>query len=302
MKNKLSVIIPSCREPFLQQTIDGILRSSKEEIEIIVYLDYYEPKEKLIHDKRVIVLKTPEKVGMRKCINLAANVANGDYLLKCDAHCLFDEGFDVKLKKNIELNWVSVPRRYLLNPKGWKRRKKRKYIDYLYITPPKVINGKPKGLDGKKWRGECGDNGSKLYLEEKRSDILIDDIMAFQGSCWFMHRSHFYNINGLDYINFGSSGRESLEISFKTLLSGGRVVRNKNTWYAHLMRGTKYAKPKEFSKDEYNKSVNYIFKLCFNDWPGKIMDFKEVIDKFMPLDHWPVDWFSKEDIEVFKNG
>ena len=300
--NKLSVIIPSYRELFLQETIDSILKSAEEDIEIIVCLDNCDPERPLKQKRNVIVLKTEKKLGMRECINEAFKLCTGKFLMKSDAHCLYSKGFDVELKKNCEENWVSIPRRYSLDPIKWTRSRIHNYIDYVYISPPFIDGGRPAGMKGLKWRGPHGADGPKLYLENERKDILIDEIIAFQGSCWFMHADHFKSIGGLDSVNFGSSGREALEISFKTWLTGGKVVRNKNAWYAHLMQGRTWRLARGYKPSQYDKSVNYLFKLCFNDWVGKTKDFKWLIDRFGPMDEWPQDWYSNSDIEIFKNG
>jgi hypothetical protein len=63
---------------------------------------------------------------MRSAINTAAEVATGKYLMKCDAHCCFDQGFDVKLKKDCEPDWTVVPRRYAIDKDKWDI-----YLNYL---------------------------------------------------------------------------------------------------------------------------------------------------------------------------
>lgn len=302
MNNKLSVIIPSHREIFLQETIDDLLRNAREDIEVIVCLDSVDPETPLKEDKRVKVFKAPVKLGMRKCINVGAQIADGKYIMKSDAHCSFSEGFDVKLKEDCEPNWISIPRRYQLDPEKWERKKIKKYIDYLYTFPPYVKDGELFPIQTKKWRGEGGSEGSSMYRENERKDILIDDIMSFQGSCYFMHASHFEKIGNLNYRNFGPFGHESTELSLKTWLSGGRVVRNKNVWYAHLRQGKKWRLSRGFEKEEYQQAVDYTYKIFFGNWNGKTHELKYFINKFRPLDMWPKDWFSDKEIEIFKNA
>lgn len=299
--DKLSVIIPSHKEMFLQETIDGIIDAAEGEIEIIVCLDYEDPIKPIIvnDENKIKIIQTPKKVGMRKCINIAANLVDSEFIMKCDAHCKFENKFDTKLKSNCEENWVVAPRRYALNAEKWTRKRTRHFVDYIYIYPPNINEEKSVWLKGKKWLGEDGVSGDPRYLENKRKDILIDDILSFQGSCWFMHLSHLHNIGYLDGINFGSSGREASEICFKTWLSGGRVVRNKNTWYAHLSQGKKYRISRGFKKDQHKKSAKHLMNICFKEWPGKTRDLRWLINKFRPIDLWPNNWFSDNEIESF---
>jgi len=65
---------------------------------------------------------------------------------------------------------------------------------------------------------------------DERMDIPIDDLMCFQGSMWFMSRKHWDWLGGLAT---DMTFAEHHEISMKTWLGGGRVVINKNIWYAH---------------------------------------------------------------------
>jgi hypothetical protein len=44
--------------------------------------------------------------------NLCAKAATGKYIIKCDAHCSFDEGFDIKMLEGFKQsgdNVVMVP-------------------------------------------------------------------------------------------------------------------------------------------------------------------------------------------------
>ena len=131
----LTVIIPSRNEMFLSKTIEDILKKARGEIEVIAVLDGYWPSETkrekwstpaIIQDDRVTYIHFGEPRGLRVAINAGVAIAKGDYVMKVDGHCLFDEGFDVKLAEDCEDNWVVIPRRYSLDPENWK-------IDETYI-------------------------------------------------------------------------------------------------------------------------------------------------------------------------
>jgi glycosyltransferase involved in cell wall biosynthesis len=286
---KLSILIPSRNEPFLNKTVESLFETAVEEIEIIVMLDAYWPNPPLKPHKNLIIVHMGQVQGMRNNLNSAARISTGKYLMKTDAHCLFAKGFDKVLKADCEPDWLAVPRRYSLDAEDWKKR--RKPIDYLYLTYPygfdKLYGS---GFHGKKWHGEYGLTGGYYHMEEKKKDILIDDIIAFQGSCWFMHKDLFFKIECLDSKNYNFH-QEAQELCFKVWLSGGRVIRNKKTWYAHLHKGKQYGRGFWLSKKSMVDSEIYSADVWMNNkWSGQTRNVKWLIDKFWPLEGWPEDW------------
>lgn len=286
--DKVSIIIPARHEPFLQKTVDEVLNNATGEIEVIVMLDAYWPQPPLKKDKRVVIVHNGEARGMRANENAAAKIATGKYLMKLDAHCMVGKGFDTILKADCEKNWVAIPSRYSLDADKWRRF--RGPVDYLYLTfPYETDDLYGPGFHGRKWKGPTGFTGSFWHRERERKDIKIDDIMVFQGSCWFMHKEHFLNIEGL---REDCLYQEAIELAFKTWLSGGRVIRNKNTWYAHYhkRKGDKtvgYALSKRKKVETACFMMNYWFN---NDWPKQTKKIEWYIEKFRPLETWPDDW------------
>ena len=293
--DKLSVIIPSCNEKYLRRTIDCINEAAKGDIEIIVYLDVYWPDPPMEKDDRVTIIHSGKKLGMRPGIKAAMRIANGKYIMKCDAHCSFDEGFDLKLKEDYQDGDLVIPERWNLDHTSWERA--RGPYHYLYLSYP-LTNDDVYGIGfhGKKWRGECGNDGSLFHLEKKRRDILIDEILTFQGSCWFGARELFDKLDYPDCENYGYCGNEAQELGFKIWLSGGRVVVNKKTWYGHLHKSKKTGGRGFFiNRKEKDRSTQYSAWCWMNNkWPGQKRDLKWLIDKFMPLDGWPEDWHTKD--------
>ena len=214
-----SIIIPSRRERFLDQTIADIQKKFKGTYEIIVTLDggWAEP----VKGVRYIYNKNAK--GMRTAINQAVAVARGKYIMKLDAHCMIDQGIDEKLKAVHRGNWVQTPRRKRYDPYKWELTNlESPDIDYMFISRFK----------GHKDNDKNRDQGLKKKL--------IDDTEVFQGSCYFMTRDYFHKLGLLDDKNFGKMGSEALEIALKCRHDGGRVVVNKNTWYAHAHIGAHY--------------------------------------------------------------
>jgi hypothetical protein len=66
---------------------------------------------------------------------------------------------------------------------------------------------------------------------------MIDDTMGMQGSCWIMKKSWWEKVIGeLQDEGYGPQNQDSMEMVFKTWKAGGRLMVNKNTWYAHKHR------------------------------------------------------------------
>lgn len=281
---KTSIIIPSRNEQFLPNTVDDILDKAEGDIEIIIVLDGHHPDIPLEENERVRVIYKEKPEGLRGAINSAVAIAKGEYIMKIDAHCAVDQGFDIKLKADCEDNWLVIPRRYSLDAEEWTKRRLNFFFDYEFYTypyykPPHI------GLYTVEWNDRW---------RERRGDpeYLIDDTMSFQGSCWFSTIKHFRKtIVEMDAKWFGVWAAETQEIGMKTWLSGGRVVVNKKTWYAHLHKGRKYGRGYHMDKKrttiDHARTVDYWLN---NQWSGRRYDFEWMIDKFWPVPTWPDDW------------
>src|SRR4030042_3130186 len=137
----ISVIIPARNEVYLQKTIENVLSNAEGEIEILVMLDGYIPEPQIVtNDNRVIVVHYEKSIGQRQVINAGARMAKGKHIMKLDAHCAVDKGFDVKLANDCEYDWTVIPRMYNLDHETWKP-KLHKKTDYMYIG-----NGKGREL------------------------------------------------------------------------------------------------------------------------------------------------------------
>lgn len=287
MSGKLSVIIPSAKEIFLQSTIKDILAKAQEEIEIIAVLDGYWPNP-LIEDHPNVILihwttnqRKDGHRGMRDCINAAVRIASGEYLMKCDAHCMFDEGFDVKLKADCDTDWLVIPRRYSLDAENWCIADTGKApVDYHYLSYPYRKEDEV-GMHGHVWTERA----------KERRDILIDDEMSTQGSCWFMHKDHFKRMELFETAGYGTFVQEAQEFCNKTWLSGGRVVINKKTWYAHLHKGKKYGRGYFINKNEMIKGAAFSTDFWMNNrWHKQTRPLEWLIDHFWPVPTWPENW------------
>ena len=268
----LSVIIPSRNEQYLPNTVEDILNKAEGDIEVIVILDGYWPTQPLKDDNRIKVIHRGEPKGMRNAINLGVAISSGKYIMKCDAHCCFDSGFDLKLINDCKKDWTLVPRRYAIDKKKWDRNEN-VYYDFQYISHPKDSKYPFKGVDWPEYGARV--NGKSLV-----------GLMTSQGSCWFMQKSFFEKIGGLDEENYGTMGAEAQEVCLKTWLSGGKYVLTRNTWYAHAKKREStygYKKP----MDEWAKSRKYAIECWTNNkWDGQTRKLEWLIKKFKPVPGW----------------
>ena len=261
----LSVLITARNEDYLGKTIENVLENARGEIEVIVILDGYIPNPQLHFDSRVTFVHYENSIGQRQGINEAARRAKGKYIMKLDAHCAVDEGFDVKLAKDCEYDWIVVPRMYNLDIETFKP-KLYKRTDYMYISSP--TSEKPFRM-------------AYYGSRQPKNDKPIDDIMCCVGCCWFMHKDRFWELGGLDE-GHGGWGQMGIEIALKAWLSGGSFKVNKNTWFAHWFRGH-IGFPYKITGNAVERARRYSRDLWLNDkWDKAKRPLKWVIDKFDP--------------------
>lgn len=273
----LSVIIPAKNELYLEKTIRDVLQNARGEVEVLVVLDGWLPEPRIeIGDERAIFFHFPEGIGQRQAINFAARKARGKYVMKLDAHCAVDEGFDVKLAADCAYDWTVIPRMYNLDVETWKP-KKHKRTDYMHIGL------RPNGELRTEYYG-----GQEFKRQHAKPD-LIDDTMSCMGPGFFMHKDRFWELGGCDETH-GGWGQQGIEVACKAWLSGGRLVVNKKTWFAHWFRGGGGPGfPYRLSGRAVEAARAYSKDLWMGDkWPLATRKFSWLIEKFKPPG-WCVD-------------
>ena len=240
----LSVVIPSWKDPLLHKTIDSILQNFTGEFEIIVCLDGYWSQ--IINDPRVRVVHLGKNRGMRGAINAGVSVARGDYLMRTDEQCAFDKGFDEKMTSACEDNWILTARRYFLDPVAWK------IMDLPYVDYEKLVIQGGKKFSGHPWRER----------DEERQEELIGETMAMQGSCWVMsHKWWDKAIGELQTEGYGQLIQDSHEMVFKTWKLSGKLMLNKNTWFAHKHRSFPRTHSNGTKENPSNDEQGYAYAL-----------------------------------------
>ena len=304
----LSVLIPARNEEFLPNTIEDILRNRRGRTEVIVVLDGYWPNPGLKDHPDVKIIHHVESIGQRAATNEAAKVSRSRFIMKADAHCAFQKGFDVELMDSCEYNWTMVPRMYNLHAFDWKCGKcgERSYQGPVPEKCKKCDNTKKfeKAMVWKPRKNRMSDfmrfdTNMKFaywgaYKKRKEAEGDIVPQLCAIGACWFMYRDRYWELGGLDE-KHGSWGQMGVEIACKSWLSGGKQVVNKKAWFAHMFRtnkgfgfpypisGKQVQKARKRSKDLWQK----------NKWPQAKHDLNWLLDQFSPVPEWHNDNVKK---------
>ena len=298
----LSVIIPARNEEFLQNTIDDVLAHAQADTEVIAILDGYWPEAPIPDNGRVILIHHSKSIGQRAAVNEAARLSRAKYIMKLDAHCAVDDGFDLKLIEDCEPNWTLIPQMYNLHAFDWKCVK---CGERTYQGPPLVECKKCHArLSFEKmlvWKRRLKKLTQFWYFDKKlkfqywydykkraAAAPAIADTMSSIGACFFMARDRFFDIDGLDEAH-GGWGQMGTEIACKSWLSGGRHVVSKNTWFAHMFRTNNkgFSFPYPLSGRDVSAARKYSRNLWLKDnWPKAIHKLSWLIEKFSPVPDW----------------
>lgn len=278
---KVSILIPANGEKYLQPTIDDLLAHATGEIEIIAVLDGWWPQPPLKDHRRVHIIHWGKTRGMRDAINAAARIATGAYFMKIDAHCSVSQGFDEVLVRDYhETNWIVVPRRSSLDPTIWGPLDNGKSpVDAHFLSYP-FEEGRPgAGLHGTVWNDRS----------RRRKDILLDEEMSSQGSCWFMAREHWDRLGDMEVEKYGTFIQEFQELGLKTWLGGGKVMVNKQCQYLHWHKGKE---GRGYFIDKRNMARGSEFTTRYwmlDQWAERKHDLRWLIERFAPVPTWPAD-------------
>ncbi len=321
---QLSILIPARNEMFLTRTIEDILQNSEAETEIIAVLDGAWADPPIPQNERVNVIYVPEAIGQRSGTNLAAKLAQGKYVIKCDAHCAFDKGFDRKMIEFMEKvgdDVTAVPVMKNLHAFSWNCRDCN-WKKYQGPTPPKCERCGGTNLRRKMiWQPRSGINSTSYcfdaephfqyheaykhteqYIKDKK-EKRCTETMSLQGSFFMMTREQYQKFaEGRDEL--GSWGNEGLEIACKTWLSGGRCLVNHDTWYAHLFRtqGGDFSFPYPQGGREVSRTKHRVKDLFWNkEWKYQIHPVSWLVRKFMPIEGKGFKWTDGDLKNLKKN-
>lgn len=301
----LTVIIPGRNEEFHAQTVEDVLAHAHSDVEVICILDGgWPPNRGIQDDMRVKVVKTTTPIGQRAATNLGVSMSRAKYVMKLDAHCRVDDGFDVKMMQLMQPTYTMIPQMTRLhafdwccNQCGW--------TQYQGSKPEKCggcgeddlfkkLVWEPKWSVGTtvSWRFD-GSLRMQYWTEhKKRKEVrrqieegLVETPICV-GCCFLMERERFIDLDGMDE-EHGSWGNYGFELGARAWLSGGKLVTNTKTWFSHLFRTGNFAAegqstfPYPLSRAEQEKAWNYSRDLWLNNrWDKQIYPLSWILEKF----------------------
>ena len=291
----LSILIPARNEQFLARTVQDILENKEGATEIIVVLDGEWANPPLPQHSDLTVIYNPVSIGQRAATNQACRLSNAKYIIKTDAHCAFDKGFDVKLMADMQDDWTVVPTMKNLHAFDWVCKSCTHRL-YQGPTPAKCPKCNEPTMEREMiWKPRKGvtsytyrfDNTLHFQYWKELADRQEGDLiesMGLQGSFFMLTRQKYWELDICDE-KHGSWGQQGVEVSCKTWLSGGKVMVNKKTWYAHMFRtqGGDFGFPYELKGSDVEKARSYSRELWFkNKWDKAIYPLSWLIERFNP--------------------
>lgn len=300
--NSLDVLIAARNEMFLSRTIEDVISHIEADTEVIAVLDGGTDDPPVKEHPRVNLIRLGASIGQRAAVNLAARESNAKYIMKLDAHCSVDQGFDRKLIADCEYDWTVIPEMRNLHAFNWLC-KKCGNETYQGPTPIKCDKCDNKTDFERKmiWLPRKGTHNcfmrfdSNLHFQywgeykqrpEAKGDVV--ECMSLIGAGFFLHRERYWDIDGLDE-GHGSWGQMGTEIACKSWLSGGKLMANKKTWFAHMFRtqGGDFSFPYHLSGRDVDKARKHSNNMWKGDkWPKAKRPFSWMIDKFWPIPGW----------------
>ena len=216
-------------------------------------------------DYPVRIIKNEKRLGLRGNVNKGMSLANGEWLVKLDDHCMLSDGWDEILLASAQKNWIVVPRRYQLDPIRWEIYKE----DSTPIDYERLDISHPEKIGGVTWRSR----------RKERESILFDETMVIQGSFYLLHQEHWKKISPLDDKNYGPFTQEGIEIALKTWLGGGQVMVNKEAWYAHKHR--RFGRVVAPRGEDVRRGNAYSRDYWLNNrWEQRVHDLSWLMNKF----------------------
>jgi len=319
----LSIVIPARCEMFLRHTVEDILKNIEADTEIIAVLDGDWSEPPIDRNDRVNIIYVNKAVGQRQATNIGVKLSKAKYVMKLDAHCSFDKGFDRKMielfkivgdnvtmlpiMRNLwafdwncrECNWKGYQgARPEKCPKCGSTNLRRKMMMVGKHNPQSTsycFNHEPRFMYFEDWKHR------EPYITNKKK-LRYTETMSIQGSCFMLTREKYHELNICDE-ELGSWGNQGVEVACKTWLSGGRVIVNHKTWYAHLFRTRHDFKfPWPVSGRAQKKTKANVKKVI---WDGKLINqihpVSWLVEKFWPVNGWTEDNLKElKKIETFK--
>lgn len=312
MAKDLSILIPSRNEMFLSRTVEDLLSNIEADTEILVGLDGDWANPPVALNERVRVVYFPESIGQRAMTNKLCKLSEARYVMKVDAHCAFDKGFDRKMIGKMSDDVTMVPVMRNLHVFDWvcsngHRRYQGKSGNCEQCGEPTTRDmvWRPKTnpqstsycFDSEPHFQYFNDYKARPEYAKALSETGLTETMSLQGSCFMLTREKYWELNICDE-SFGSWGSQGIEVAVKTWCSGGRCLVNHDTWYAHLFRtqGGDFSFPYPMSGRQQENAKKTARELFLNGkWGGAKFPLYHLLKKFAPVPGW-----TEEQIEALR--
>lgn len=315
----LTVVVPGRNEEWHAQTIEDVISKSHADTEVICILDGDWPPNRGIQDHpRVKVVKTTTAIGQRAATNLGAQMSRAKYVMKLDAHCKVDDGFDVKLIARMQPDWTMIPQMYRLHAFDWtcnncghgmyQGSKPDKCSECGENDIYKKLIWEPRWSVGPtvSWRFDSdihfqywNDHARRQSAKQELKAGLIET-MSCIGCCFLMERRRFISLGGMDE-GHGSWGQYGAELACKAWLSGGKMVTTTDTWVAHLFRTGNFSAngestfPYPLTGIEQDRARDYSRDFWRNNrWKKQVYPLSWLVEKFWPIPGWDEDELRKQ--------
>ena len=317
MNYELSICIPARNEVFLKNTIEDIVAHKEAKTEVIAVLDGEWANPPIEQHLDVKIIYVPESIGQRAAQNMAVRLSKAKWVAKMDAHVSIDQGFDRKMiefmEKHPEDTCVSVMKNLHAfewvcyhNYCGWtkyqgptpekcgKCGRSDKVRKRMVWKPRRGINSVSYGFDPEPhFQYFEAYKHREPYLTDKKEKGYTES-MSLQGSCFMCSRENYWKRNLCDE-SLGSWGNQGIEVACKTWLTGGKVLVNYETWYAHMFRtqGVGFSFPYPASGREHLKTKRRVWNsIKKGGIPGQIYPVSWLVERF-----WPISWSTKDGVK-----
>jgi rubrerythrin len=310
----LSVIVAGRNEEFHAHTVEDVLAHSHADTEVICVLDGDWPPSRGIQDHpRVKVIKTTGAIGQRAATNIGASISRAKYVMKLDAHCRLDDGFDVKMMAKMKPDYTATPAMYRLHAYDWACNECG-HCEYQGSKPDKCPECGEDNLFKKliwepKWKAGAtvswrldntlhfqywNDHKKQPAVQEQIKSGVVETMTCI-GCVFMMERERFWELGGMDEDHGGDAGwgQYGCELALKAWLSGGKMVTITDTWMAHLFRTGNFSAngessfPYPISGTDQERAREYSRSLWFNNrWDKQVRPLSWLVEKFWPIPGW----------------
>lgn len=264
---KVSVLIVSYNvRQFIDESIRSIKRSRFDgNLEIIVVdNNSFDGTVQSLSEKHpdITIISNSENMGFGKAVNLAAEKAQGEFLLIINPDTIVEENTITTLVSALENNpGTGLVGPKILNPDGSLQKACKRSFPTLSVAIPKLL-GLDKVFPGSKWAGRY----NLTYLDPDK----FHKVDAVSGSCMMISQSLFRVVDGFDprFFMYG----EDIDLCQKVHEKGLHVAYVPETSILHFQGESVKSAPFDsiaafynamilFSEKHYSRSQNWVTRV-----------------------------------------